>query len=352
MKKGAMASLLVLACWLSIMAQDKRFKRVEKFPAGEQTRSIIGSFLSGLKDYNVVQYAFDAPYENAWPAVKRAARTFAKVGGRPVVAIDEDSGRVQNGRITQNAMFGMGPGAWIDEFIIEATKLGQKTKVAVSRKVIQKEFTGDRPIKTQFSNSNIENYLLTQIEDEIKNSRADKITTEATRETASEGPPRGSTEGTPERTTGDYSKSAPGKYINKNKPNEYLELKPDGTFYIQEKGQGFAGKYEVLGDEITLVVSNGMAAKGKLRGNTLIDDEGQSWVKSADAPTLSTTSLEVLTNADILRMVEAKLPDSVILAKVRNSKCKFDTSTDGLIKLKQAGVSDAVIQAMAESGSK
>jgi cobalamin biosynthesis Co2+ chelatase CbiK len=48
-------------------------------------------------------------------------------------------------------------------------------------------------------------------------------------------------------------------------------------------------------------------------------------------------------------MVEAKLPDSVIIAKIRNSKSKFDTSTDGLIKLKQAGVSDAVIQVMAET---
>lgn len=355
-KTTALLFLLVLAFSISASGEDKHFKRIEKFPAGEQTRSIIGSFLSGLKDYNVVQYTFDAPYETVWAAVKRAARSFAKVGGRPVVAIDEDSGRVQNGRINENAMLGMGPGAWLDEFIIEASKIGAKTKVAVSRKVIQKEFTGERPIKTQFSNSNIENYLLTQIEDEIKNSSADGIATERPREARAETRPKGSTEGTPEGTsegtTGDYSKSAPGKYINKNKTGEYLELKPDGTFYIQEKGRGFVGKYEVSGDEITLVVSNGMAAKGKLRGNTLIDDEGQRWVKAADAPTLSTISSEVLTNGDILRMVEAKLSDSVILAKVRSSRCKFDTSTDGLIKLKQAGVSDALIAAMTEAASK
>jgi len=51
-------------------------------------------------------------------------------------------------------------------------------------------------------------------------------------------------------------------------------------------------------------------------------------------------------------MVAAKLPDTVILAKIRSSQCKFDTSTDGLIRLKQDGVSDGVIQAMAESGSR
>jgi hypothetical protein len=49
-------------------------------------------------------------------------------------------------------------------------------------------------------------------------------------------------------------------------------------------------------------------------------------------------------------MVQAKLGDAVIVAKIKSSPCKFDTSTDALIKLKQAGVSDAVLQAMAEAG--
>jgi hypothetical protein len=58
-----------------------------------------------------------------------------------------------------------------------------------------------------------------------------------------------------------------------------------------------------------------------------------------------------LTNDDIIKMVQAKLGDAVILAKIRSSASQFDTSTDALIKLKQAGVSDAVMQAIAESGS-
>lgn len=104
MKKLAIL-LSLMAFWpLNSLAQEKQFKRVEKFPSGEQTRSLIGSFLSGVKDYNVVQYTFDAPYEKAWPAIKRVAKEFAKVGGRPVVAIDEDNSRVQNGRITQDVV--------------------------------------------------------------------------------------------------------------------------------------------------------------------------------------------------------------------------------------------------------
>jgi hypothetical protein len=58
-----------------------------------------------------------------------------------------------------------------------------------------------------------------------------------------------------------------------------------------------------------------------------------------------------LTNEDVVKMVQAKLGDSLIVTKIKSSPCKFDTSTDALIKLKQAGVSDAVMQAMAEAGA-
>jgi len=57
-----------------------------------------------------------------------------------------------------------------------------------------------------------------------------------------------------------------------------------------------------------------------------------------------------LTNDDVIKMVQAKLPDAVVVAKIKSSPCKFDTSTDMLIKLKHVGVSDAVLQAMAEGG--
>lgn len=62
-----------------------------------------------------------------------------------------------------------------------------------------------------------------------------------------------------------------------------------------------------------------------------------------------TTPPQALTNDDVIKMVQAKLGDAVIVAKIKSSPCKFDTSTDALIKLKQAGVSDAVLQAMTEA---
>jgi hypothetical protein len=59
----------------------------------------------------------------------------------------------------------------------------------------------------------------------------------------------------------------------------------------------------------------------------------------------------VLTNDKIAKMANAKLGDAVILGKIKTSQCNFDTSTDALIKLKQAGVSDTVLQAMIEAGA-
>lgn len=55
---------------------------------------------------------------------------------------------------------------------------------------------------------------------------------------------------------------------------------------------------------------------------------------------------EVLTNDDVMRMVEAKLSDDLILSKIKASTCDCDTSVDAILKLKNRGVSDAVIQAM------
>jgi hypothetical protein len=55
---------------------------------------------------------------------------------------------------------------------------------------------------------------------------------------------------------------------------------------------------------------------------------------------------EVLTNDAVVKMVKAGLPEAVIIQKIQTSERKFDTSTDGLVRLKSAGVPDRVIEAM------
>lgn len=55
----------------------------------------------------------------------------------------------------------------------------------------------------------------------------------------------------------------------------------------------------------------------------------------------------VLNNDDIVTMVKGDLGPGTIIAKIRTSQCHFDTSTETLIKLKQLGVVDSVLEAMA-----
>ncbi len=63
------------------------------------------------------------------------------------------------------------------------------------------------------------------------------------------------------------------------------------------------------------------------------------------------SSSAVLTNDDVIKLIQAKLPDSVVIAKIKSSSCDFVTSTDALIKLKQAGASEPVLQAILDAAA-
>lgn len=55
------------------------------------------------------------------------------------------------------------------------------------------------------------------------------------------------------------------------------------------------------------------------------------------------TKAEVLTNAKIIQLAKLSLSEEIIIEKIRQSKCRCDTSTKGLAQLKAAKISDAVI---------
>jgi hypothetical protein len=58
----------------------------------------------------------------------------------------------------------------------------------------------------------------------------------------------------------------------------------------------------------------------------------------------------LLTNDDILKMANAKLGEGIIMSTIKTEPCcSFDTTVNGMIKLRNAGVSDAVIQAMRDA---
>lgn len=53
-----------------------------------------------------------------------------------------------------------------------------------------------------------------------------------------------------------------------------------------------------------------------------------------------------MTNQDVVNMVRAELPESTMLMAIRAARPEFDTSADGLIKLKSAGVPQGIIETM------
>jgi hypothetical protein len=57
-----------------------------------------------------------------------------------------------------------------------------------------------------------------------------------------------------------------GTYVNQDNPSEYLELKPEGTFYLKEAGMGFTGKWELKGNEIR-ISWEGFVLTGEIKGN-------------------------------------------------------------------------------------
>jgi outer membrane lipoprotein SlyB len=51
-----------------------------------------------------------------------------------------------------------------------------------------------------------------------------------------------------------------------------------------------------------------------------------------------------MTNDDVIKMVKGGLGEATVIQAINTSEPAFDTSTDGLIKLKQGGVNDKIIQ--------
>jgi hypothetical protein len=59
-----------------------------------------------------------------------------------------------------------------------------------------------------------------------------------------------------------------------------------------------------------------------------------------------------LDNAEIVKLTKAEMGDEVIVAKIKSAtSVQFATTTDDLLKLKQAGVSKAVIAAMLDKST-
>jgi hypothetical protein len=80
---------------------------------------------------------------------------------------------------------------------------------------------------------------------------------------------------------------------------------------------------------------------------TVIGLAGVANIHVETRPSQGGQTAKPVTNADIVAMAAAKLSDAVIVSAVEQAaRTEFDLSPGALITLKNAGVSDAIIQAM------
>jgi hypothetical protein len=60
---------------------------------------------------------------------------------------------------------------------------------------------------------------------------------------------------------------------------------------------------------------------------------------------------KAITNEDVLKMVQAGLPESTVLLAIEQGEPRFDTSASALVTLKQKGVAPSLIEAMMRAGT-
>ncbi len=75
-------------------------------------------------------------------------------------------------------------------------------------------------------------------------------------------------------------------------------------------------------------------------------------VTTAQSDTASAqTQHTVLTNIDVAQMLQSGLSHEIVIAKIKTSSVKFDTSAEAMSQMKKDGISDAVILAMVEAAA-
>jgi len=143
----------------------------------------------------------------------------------------------------------------------------------------------------------------------------------------------------------------PATYASAQASADQLQLNADNSFSLQEGGQAYHGTFAVNGNTLELSFSDPNIPKNTatIQGNNLTDSSRQTWVLR-EQPAGTAPGGTTLQNEDVINMVKAGRNDVFIIARINASNCQFETSTDALIRLKQNGVSSAVLKAMIEAG--
>ena len=104
-----------------------------------------------------------------------------------------------------------------------------------------------------------------------------------------------------------------------------------------------------------VIFEKGTETTAYVSGDTRIEDS-----RPYTGPTLAPDSSadrttapgDVLTNGNIVQMQRARLSEDIILSKIATSSTNFNTGTQDLIQLKEAGVSDNIINAMVQKSAR
>jgi hypothetical protein len=80
-----------------------------------------------------------------------------------------------------------------------------------------------------------------------------------------------------------------GKYIHEKNTSHYLELKPDGTYFLFSGAAGMTGSFEVNDADITLSDGNS-TSRAKIQNGVITDDEGDRWILEKDLKEGATVS--------------------------------------------------------------
>ena len=147
----------------------------------------------------------------------------------------------------------------------------------------------------------------------------------------------------------DVAQRLAGVYTQKNSADTVF-LQPDGTARNKARGKEHAGAFTMIGDTL-LSAYPGVTIRSIVSGDSVVSlVDGSIWFKStmqappANAPPADSSESK-LTIDLIVQMLEAKLPDDVIMATIRKST-KVDVDAIGLVRLKNLGVADSVLRAI------
>jgi len=179
----AIASLVLLSLGTRTGCAGDQFERVEQRPEGIQINDVASGWAT--RSYaSEVSDRYDAPYAVVWDATLRMARRVENLGVKPALRLDPARGEiaVRESRLMNPAETDYEPDelrlrGWIDEFRFQVTALSaDQTKVTVARTVrgipsfricpytLAACGKGYEP---EVSNGKLEDWILTQIEDDL-----------------------------------------------------------------------------------------------------------------------------------------------------------------------------------------